>query len=72
MNGPLGTITKWHFHSTSNEVIWPKKKIPIIFVVGANKSTERLEGKIRECLLFYIKIFENNSVKSVKLSVFLL
>ena len=27
MNGPLGTITKWHFHSTSNEVIWPKKNL---------------------------------------------
>ena len=21
----LDKITKWHFHSTSNEVIWPKK-----------------------------------------------
>jgi hypothetical protein len=86
----LDKITKWHFHSTSNEVIWPKKiqissmgkKVPlwqffrmgwdgyalsgrpsriphrnqkIIFVLGTNGYIERLEGKIRECLFFYVK-----------------
>jgi hypothetical protein len=85
---------KWHFHSTSNEVIWPKKfqisftgkkvtfwqffrmgwdgrtllsqpqpsRIPhrnwkIIFVLAADEYIERLEGKIIECLFFYVKIF---------------
>ena len=23
----LGKTTKWHFHSTSKEIIWPKKKL---------------------------------------------
>ena len=27
------------------------------FVLGANKYLERLEGKIRKCLFFYVKIF---------------
>ena len=87
MNGPLGTITKWHFHSTSNEVIWPKKnlkfhrrvkKVPFCnfskwagmavpcqvgpqnpsqelknYFCFGRRCIERLEGKIRECLLFY-------------------
>ena len=33
-----------------------------MFVLGANEYLERLEGKIRKCLFFYVKIFENNSV----------
>ena len=88
----MDKIRKWHFHSTSNEVIWPPKnqisstdkKVPfwqffrmgwdgrallgwpsriphrnrkIIFVLGANEYVERLEGKIRECLFFYVKTF---------------
>ena len=35
----------------------PKKKRKIIFVLGADEYVERLEGKIRECLFFYVKIF---------------
>jgi hypothetical protein len=40
---------------------WPSR-IPyrngkIILVLGANEYIERLEGKIRECLFFYVKIF---------------
>ena len=34
----------------------------IIFVLDADKHLERLKGKIRECLFFYVKIFENNNV----------
>ena len=29
----------------------------ILFVLGANEYLERLEGKIRKCLFFYVKIF---------------
>ena len=32
-------------------------KVTIIFVLGADEYIERLEGKIRECLFFYGKIF---------------
>ena len=35
----------------------------IILVLGADEYIERLEDKIRECLLFYVKIFKNNSVQ---------
>ena len=30
--------------------------------MGAEEYLERLEGKIRKCLFFYVKIFKNNSV----------
>jgi hypothetical protein len=29
----------------------------IIFVLGSYEYLERLEGKIRKCLFFYVKIF---------------
>ena len=29
----------------------------IIFVLGADEHIERLEGKIRKCLLFFVKMF---------------
>ena len=35
----------------------PYRNWKIIFVLGADKYIERLEGKIRECLFFYVKIF---------------
>ena len=35
----------------------PHRNWKIIFVLGANEYMERLEGKIRECLFFYVKIF---------------
>ena len=28
-----------------------------IFVLGAGEYLERLEGKVRKCLFFYVKIF---------------
>ena len=28
-----------------------------IFVLGADENLERLEGKARKCLFFYVKIF---------------
>ena len=31
--------------------------------MGANEYLERLEGKIRKCLFFSVKIFSNNSVR---------
>ena len=34
--------------------------------MGANEYLERLEGKIRKCLFFYIRIFLNNSVTTLK------
>ena len=34
----------------------------ILFVLVANEYLERLEGKIRKCLFFYVKIFYNNIV----------
>jgi hypothetical protein len=30
-------------------------------VLGADEYLERLEGKIKKCLFFYVKIFKNNS-----------
>ena len=33
----------------------------IIFVLGAEKYLERLEGKIRKCFFFYVKTFQHNS-----------
>ena len=38
--------------SKSNHSIWK-----ILFVLGADEYIERLEGKIRKCLFFYVKIF---------------
>ena len=35
----------------------PHRNWKIIFVLGADEYIERLEGKIRECLFFYAKIF---------------
>ena len=40
----------------------PHRNWKNIFVLGANEYIERLEGKIRDCLFFYAKIFYNNSV----------
>ena len=34
----------------------------ILFVLGSDEYLERLEGKIRKYLFFYVKILENNSV----------
>ena len=31
--------------------------------MGADEYIDRLEGKIRKCLFFYVKVFYNNSVK---------
>ena len=48
----------WYGHalliqpSKSHHSIWK-----IIFVLGADEYLERLEVKIRKCLLFYVKIF---------------
>ena len=42
-------------------LVWPSKmhhRIGIIlFVLGSYEYLERLEGKIRKCLYFYVKIF---------------
>ena len=35
----------------------PHRNWKIIFVLGADEYIERLEGKIRKCLFFYVKIF---------------
>ena len=43
----------------------------ILFVLGANECIERLEGKIRKCLFFYVEILANNSVKLVSYCIFL-
>ena len=92
----MNEVTKWHFQSTSKEVIWLKnilnymhrlksailaifqrglgwpcpvsaQKCIIAFetfflFLGADEYLERLEGKIRKCLFFYVKLFWNNSV----------
>ena len=34
----------------------PHRNWKIVFVLGADEYIERLEGKIRECLFFYVKI----------------
>ena len=34
----------------------------ILFVLGSYEYLESLEGKIRKCLFFYVKILQNNSV----------
>ena len=41
----------------------------ILFVLGADEYLERLEGKIRKRLLFYVKIFKNNSVEASQIAV---
>ena len=35
----------------------PHRNWKNIFVLGADEYIERLEGKIKECLFFYVKIF---------------
>ena len=35
----------------------PQKNSKIIFVLGSYKYLEIVEGKIRKCLFFYVKIF---------------
>ena len=35
----------------------PHMNWKIIFVLDADEYIERLEGKIRECLFFYVKTF---------------
>ena len=47
--------------SKTHHSIWK-----IIFVLGADEYLERLEGKIRKCLFFYVKIFKNNGVRLIK------
>ena len=60
-------MNKFHkelFFATSNKVIWPQKNfncmhglksaILTIFVLGDNEYLERLESKIRKCLLFML------------------
>ena len=52
---------------------WIISRIPhriseILFVLGSYEYLERLEGKIRKCLFFYVKIFQNNSVGSHAIS----
>ena len=42
--------------------IIPHRNWKIIFVLGADEYIETLEGKIGECLFFYVKIFYNISV----------
>ena len=51
----------------SERINWIISRIPhriskIIFVQGLYASLAMLEGKIRKCLYFYVKIFQNNSV----------
>ena len=43
--------------SKMHHIIWK-----ILFVLCADEYLERLEGKIRKCLFFYVKIFKDNSV----------
>ena len=40
----------------------PHKQGTAIFVLGADEYLERLQGKIRKYLFFYVKIFQNISV----------
>jgi hypothetical protein len=35
----------------------PSQEFKILFVLGSYEYLERLEGKIRKCLFFYVKIF---------------
>ena len=35
----------------------PHRNQKTVFVLGADECIERLEGKIRECLFFYVNIF---------------
>ena len=43
--------------SKMHHIIWK-----ILFVLCADEYLERLEGKIRKCFFFYVKIFKDNSV----------
>ena len=38
--------------------------------MGADEYLERLEGKIRKCLFFYVKIFKNNSERLKRSSTY--
>ena len=50
----------------------PHRNWKILFVLAADEYIERLEGNIRECLFFYVKIFQNNSVNLVSVDSTLL
>ena len=41
--------------------------LKILLVLGADEYLERLEGKIRKWLFFYVKIFWNNSVPELSI-----
>ena len=40
----------------------PSQDFKILFALGADELLAMLEDKIRRCLFFYVKTFENNSV----------
>jgi hypothetical protein len=44
--------------SEKNEIISkiPHRNSKFVFVIGSYEYIERLEGKIRKCLFFYVKI----------------
>ena len=41
--------------------------LKILLVLGADEYLERLKGKIRKWLFFYVKIFGNNSVPELSI-----
>jgi hypothetical protein len=44
-------VNKWNYLKI------PHRNPKILFVLGSYEYFERLEGKIRKCLSFYVKIF---------------
>jgi hypothetical protein len=48
----------------------PQRISKNIFVLGSYEYLKRLEGKVRKCLFFYVKIFKNNSVGWQKVNIF--
>ena len=66
-------VKKCHFSNFSERatarMAVPSKTLhsiwKILFVLGADEYIRRLEDKIRQCLFFYLKKFQNNSVSEL-------
>ena len=54
----FGFLMQFCFQKHMSDTWDPKD----MFSAPSGRSVERLEGKIRECLFYYVKIFQNNSV----------
>ena len=52
----FGNFSEWDGMAVRSALKNPSQELKKLFVLGANEYIERLEGKIRECFFFYVKI----------------